>query len=191
MAGPARYTAVLDANVLYPSLTRHVLLSLAEAGLFAAKWTPHITQEWTRRLVADKPDMASKAPRIAQLMEESIPDCLVEGYEPLIDALELPDADDRHVLAAAIAGHADCIVTLNLRDFPAPALAPHGVEAQHPDTFVLNQLELDPPVALATIRRIREEMRHPPRSPPELVAQLERCGLTSSALWLRQHADLI
>jgi hypothetical protein len=51
MAGSVRYTAVLDANVLYPNLLRDLLLSLAEAGLFHARWTNKINNEWSRTLL--------------------------------------------------------------------------------------------------------------------------------------------
>lgn len=94
MAGSSRYTAVLDANVLYPALLRDLLLSLAHADLYSAKWTPHIRAEWTRNLAQDKPHVAAKIQMAADLMEQAIPDCLVAGYEHLIDGLTLPDADD-------------------------------------------------------------------------------------------------
>lgn len=79
-----------------------------------------------------------------ELVNTSVPDCLVENYEFLIEGLVMPDPDDRHVLAAAIAGHADAIVTSNLKDFPKKILASHGIEVQHPDDFIMNQLELQP-----------------------------------------------
>jgi len=74
------------------------------------------------------------------LMDQHATDALVTGYEELIDGLHLPDPDDRHVLAAAIRGRADVIVTCNLKDFPAGALKSYGIEAQHPDEFLLNLL---------------------------------------------------
>jgi hypothetical protein len=105
--------------------------------------------------------------------------------------LHLPDPDDRHVLAAAIAGHADAIVTFNLRDFPADALVTHGIEAQHPDDFVLNQFELSPINALAAIKAMRARLRNPPRTAEELISILESRQLPQSAAWLRQAAALI
>lgn len=111
MAGSGRYTVLLDANVLYPNVLRDLLLSLASAGLYHARWTDRINEEWTRNLVADRPDIGPRIPELLKLVNQSVPDCLVENYDILIDQLELPDSDDRHVLAAAIAGHADAIVT--------------------------------------------------------------------------------
>ena len=79
MAGSARYTAVLDANVLYPALLRDVLLSLAHADLYSAKWTEDIKAEWTRSLIRDRPNMGAQIAAAAQAMETAIPDCLVSG----------------------------------------------------------------------------------------------------------------
>ncbi len=75
-------------------------------------------------------------------MNAAAPDCLVAGCEPLIPGLQLPDPDDRHVLAAAIRSSAQVIVTFNLKDFPESALAPFGIEPMHPDVFVEHQIDL-------------------------------------------------
>ncbi|BDT70281.1 hypothetical protein os1_44740 [Comamonadaceae bacterium OS-1] len=124
MAGSSRYTAILDANVLYPQLLRDTLLSLAVARLYHARWTSTIHGEWTRNLLLTRPDLATKLPAVVALMNSSVPDCLVTHYEKLAESLELPDPDDRHVLAAAIVGHADAIVTFNTKDFPDTVLQP-------------------------------------------------------------------
>ena len=124
MAGSARYTAVLDACVLYPMLLRDLLLSLAHADLYSAKWTGHIRDEWVRAKLRDCPDRERQIISAAETMEAAISDCMVTGYEHLIGGLKLPDPDDRHVLAAAIAGHADAIVTLNEKDFPKESSTP-------------------------------------------------------------------
>jgi hypothetical protein len=76
-------------------------------------------------------------------MNSSAEDSLIFGYEPLEDGLNLPDPDDRHVLAAAIRGGCEVIVTFNLKDFPAEELASYDIIAQHPDEFLSNVFELD------------------------------------------------
>jgi hypothetical protein len=124
-------------------------------------------------------------------MNRSVPDCLVENYEGLIAGLVLPDPDDRHVLAAAIAGHADAIVTFNLKDFPASALDAHLIEAIHPDDFILNQLELRSFEALTAVQKMRARLTRPPQSAAELIATLERSGLPASAARLRRAQALI
>jgi predicted nucleic acid-binding protein len=191
MAGSAFYTAVLDANVLYPAMLRDVLLSLAHADLYSAKWSAHIREEWTRSLVKDRPGMEEKVAAAAQAMEEAIPDCLVNGYEHLIGGLALPDQDDRHVLAAAIAGHADAIVTWNQKDFPAEIIDPFGIEVQTPDEFVLNQLMLDRFRALGAIKRMRERWAKPQYDAAALVSLLEKRGLPQTAAHLRDVVELI
>lgn len=192
MAGSATYTAVLDACVLYSAPLRDVLLSLASAGLFHARWTPDIQDEWTRNLLVKRPDLNLVQLQFTQeRMIAAIPDCMVTHYQPLIAGLSLPDPDDRHVLAAAIAGHADAIVTVNLKDFPPAILATYSLEAQHPDDFVMNQLELREYEALAAIKRMRARLRNPPRAPEEFVTTLEQHGLVQSARRLRQRVNLI
>lgn len=105
MPGP---TAILDANVLYPAPLRDLLMHLAVAGLFKAKWIDAIYDEWMRNLLAHRPDLSKpQLERTRELMNRAVPDALVSGYEPLVPALTLPDPDDRHVLAAAIRAGAD------------------------------------------------------------------------------------
>ena len=191
MAGSARYTAFLDANTLYPAPLRDLLLSLAVDGLYHARWTVRIHDEWTRNLAMNRPELAERLPQLVALMNRIVPDCLIENYEALIDGLELPDAEDRHVLAAAITGHVDAIVTFNLKDFPGDVLGRYNIEAQHPDEFVLNQLELRQIAALAAIKAMRARLRRPPQSAVDLIATLERAGLPASAAHLRRAQALI
>lgn len=191
MAGSARYTAVLDANVLYPTLVRDLLLSLATSNLYHARWTADIHAEWTRNLAKARPDIEARLPELVAAMNTAVPDCMVENYEPLVGSLDLPDPTDRHVLAAAIAGHADAIVTFNLKDFPAEVLSKHGIEVQHPDDFVMNQLQLQELVALDAVKRMRARWKNPERTAAELIAALEQRGLPLTAEHLRQAESLI
>ena len=191
MAGSARYTALLDANTLYPAPLRDLLLSLAVDGLYHARGTVRIHDEWTRNLAMNRPELAERLPQVVALMNRIVPDCLIENYEALIDGLELPDVEDRHVLAAAITGHVDAIVTFNLKDFPGDVLGRYNIEAQHPDEFVLNQLELRQIDALAAIKAMRARLRRPSQSAVDLIATLERAGLPASAAHLRRAQALI
>src|SRR5438094_5200959 len=121
-------TVVLDACVLYPAPLRDLLLWLAVIGLYRPRWTEAIHQEWMENLIRERPDLSrDRLDRTRNLMNQSVPDCLVSGYEELIASLALPDPNDRHVLAAAIHAGAESIVTYNLSDFPAVTLATHGV----------------------------------------------------------------
>jgi hypothetical protein len=192
MAGSARYTAVLDACVLYPAPMRDILLSLAHQGLYHARWSADIQDEWMRNLLRNRPDLKPEQLHItAQLMTQAIPDAMIVGYERLVTTVELPDADDRHVVAAALIGHADAIVTLNLKDFPHAALDPLGLEAQHPDDFVVNQLHLNLPEALKAIKVMRVRLQHPPQTVAQLLATLQRCGMPQTVSLLSDYAELL
>ena len=156
MAGYYRYTAVLDACVLYPAPLRDLLISLAADGLYGARWTGEIQDEWIRNLLAKRPDLdEQKLLHSASLMTLAIEDGLIHNYQYLIPTLDLPDPDDRHVLAAAIVGHADAIVTFNLKDFPDAKVSEHEIEILHPDDFCIAQYDLDPIRVLRVIKASR------------------------------------
>jgi predicted nucleic acid-binding protein len=113
---PASFTALFDACVLYPAPLRDLLLQMAVSETFRARWTETIHDEWTRNLLANRPNLKAEAiENTVQAMNRAIEDCLIVGYEDLIPSLDLPDKDDRHILAAAIKGGADVIVTFNLK----------------------------------------------------------------------------
>ena len=113
----SKFIIVYDACVLYPAPLRDLLVELARTGLFQARWTEEIHAEWLRNVLADRPNTSvEKLARTKQLMNEAVLDSVVIGYEDLIMGLNLPDPDDRHVLAAAIHCGANIIVTKNLKE---------------------------------------------------------------------------
>jgi hypothetical protein len=120
------------------------------------------------------------------LLQRALPDATVSGYEPLVDALDLPDPDDRHVLAAAIRAGAQAIVTFNLSDFPRAKLALHHCEAQHPDNFVLNALDLAPGPLLRALVEQAAELRRPPMTVDEVLDRLLDLGLVRSVARFRE-----
>lgn len=193
MAGNARYTALLDACVLYPIAVADALMSLATEGLFAAKWTTRIEAEWMRSLQIDRPDLEGKLGTRRDSMRDAVPDWEVpeDAWKPLEKSLRLPDPEDVHVLAAAIAGHADCIVTANTRDFPSDVVTPYGIEVVDPDTFLVNQWDLDPLVAIAAFKRMRARRQKPESTPEDFANALERNGLVVTAERLRSAIELI
>ena len=113
-----------------------------------------------------------------------------EDWGPLVAGLELPDPEDRHVLAAAIAGGAESIITFNLKDFPAARIDPHHVNAIHPDTFLLDQLDLAPAKVLSALHQQTRRLRNPPMDLSGLLTRLERCGVPSFADEVRRIAAL-
>ena len=192
MAGYYRYTAVLDACVLYPASLRDLLLSLAAEGMFRARWSDRIHEEWTRSLLAKRPDLQrNQLARTIELMNDAVEDATISGFDYLVPTLALPDEDDRHVLAAAIVGHADAIVTFNLKDFPEQTVALHGVEVLHPDDFLVAQFDLAQIAVLTIVKSVRKRLKNPPRSADEFISMLEALGLPQFCSLLRQAEDLI
>lgn len=188
----AGFTVVVDACVLYPAPLRDLVMHLTLADLFRARWTDRIHEEWIRNVLADRPDLTrAQLDRTRELMNRHARDSLVTGYEALIDGLTMPDPDDRHVLAAAVRCGADLILTFNLTDFPADVLDPLGIEAQHPDRFLLHQLDLDQPAVLRALKRQRASLKNPPVKSLDFLDTLERQQLPLSVAELRRFADLI
>jgi len=183
--------AVLDANVLYPAPVRDILLHLADVKLFQPKWTDLIHDEWIRNLLINRPDIKPKSLKNARIaMESAFPDAHVSSYESLIDEITLPDADDRHVLAAAIKSGAKTIVTNNLKDFPAKSLQPYHITAITADHFVRKLILLDESRALNAFHAQVRNMKNPPLSVSQVLAALEKCSLTGSVSALKSLLKL-
>ena len=193
MAGHAHYTALLDACVLYPMAMTDALMSLATTGLFAAKWSTAIEEEWIGALEANRPDLKGRLGVRRDQIRLAVPDWEVPAvaWRALSPCLELPDAKDVHVLAAAIAGHADCIVTANLKHFPRDRVDPYGIEVIHPDTFIINQWDLNALVVVAAFKRMRARWKKPETTAEDFSLAMERGGLAATAARLRDAAELI
>jgi PIN domain len=152
-----------------------------------AKWTDAILDEVFTSLAKNRPDLdPDKLTRTRGLMSAAIRDVRVVGYEPLIDAVALPDPDDRHVLAAAIRALAQLIVTSNLRDFPADVLSTWDIDAVSPDAFGCAQIDLDRDLVYAAVTRIADSWRNPAGTPGDVIARLEREGLAETAAALQE-----
>ena len=182
------FTVVYDACVLYPATLRDLLIELACTTLFDARWTDRIHDEWIRNLLAKRSDLKPEQLEVTRRnMNRAVPGCLVTGYESLISALSLPDPNDCHVLAAAIHCQAQAIVTFNLKDFPNANLEPFGVEAIHPDDFVMDTISLDALHVANAIRACQQRLRNPVRAMSEHLDRLEGQGLVRSVAQLRPY----
>lgn len=171
----ASYTVVLDACVMYPAPLRSYLMYLANAGLFRARWTEQIHDEWMRNVLLNNPRITiAMLERTKQLINENVPDCLIEGYEPLIKGLTLPDMDDRHVVAAALKGNAEAIITFNLKDFPASELNVLELSAIHPDEFLCDMFELDPSACIKAAQQQRRSLKNPPMNASDFLNCLQK-----------------
>jgi predicted nucleic acid-binding protein len=127
---------VLDACVLYSAPLRDFLMHLSLLDVIEARWTDLIHEEWIRSVSRDRPDLdRERLERTRRLMDQNTRDSLITGFEHLIPKLSLPDADDRHVLAAAIHCEADAIITFNLKDFPEKQSVAMGCGCLRPTSF--------------------------------------------------------
>lgn len=163
-----------DACVLYPAPLRDLLMQLAMTGLYQAKWTERIHEEWITNLLYKRPDLSRNfLEKTKDLMNSHAGDCLIYDYEDLIPALNLPDKDDCHVLAAAIKACVSIILTYNLKDFPCTVLQHYKIKAQDPDSFIINLLDLHPEKVQQSIQLHRKRLKNPPKSVEEYLKTLE------------------
>lgn len=164
---------LLDACVLAALTTRTALFAAAGAGLFQPRWSARIEEEWRRAaLRASSPPPADVLAAEMAMARERFPAALVEGWETLEGPLWLPDWNDRHVLAAAIAAEADLLVTDNLNDFPARVLAGHGLRGERADSFLWRLLGESEPKMRAALSEITDRI-----GDASLPAALKRCRL--------------
>lgn len=180
------FAVIYDANVLYPSYQRNLLIEVGRAGLVRARWTEQILDEVFRNLKKNRTDLdPDKLDRTRDLMNDSIRDVLVRGYEPLIEALDLPDPDDRHVLAAAIKVGAQTVVTNNLEDFPAKYLVAWDIEARSADDFLHAMVDLNPKVVFSLVQKMANGFKAPPMDVDQLLDVLSNEGLVETVAALR------
>ena len=183
----SNFTVIFDDCVLYPAPLRDLLMRLALTDLFRAKWTNQIHDEWIRGVLRNRNDLSlAQLNRTKDLMNANIRDCLVEDYQDLIPSIHLPDADDRHVVAAAIRSGASYIITYNLKDFPLEELAKYDLSPQHPDEFVLNQIDLNAAKVCEAVRNQRQALHNPPCTQDQLLDIYLRSGLVSSVAELKK-----
>lgn len=163
--------AFLDTCVLFPPILRGMLLGLAQRELFAPLWSTGVAAEWLH--VTARKGEAGAVEALAR-MRARWPTGEGPPGEP--DWLDLPDPADRHVLAAALAARADLLVTLNLRDFPRPALARHGLRAVSPDDFVMDLWLAAPAEVEAETARVWPDLAGPALRKAMRKAGLPRLG---------------
>lgn len=185
------FVVVYDACVLYSAPLRDLLIRVGRSGIVRARWSHDIVEECFRNILKNRPTLALESlERTRILMNEAVPDCLISGYQSLIPAIELPDPNDRHVLAAAIRAGAQVIVTFNLKDFPKTILSKYDIEAKHPDDFVLDSIELAPGAMVNLIIEQAHGLRNPTHTPADLLRTLRNHGLVQSTLRLKDFFSI-
>jgi len=185
-------TVLFDANVLYPAPLRDLLLHLSFTNLFLAKWTDEIHDEWIRNVLKKRADLKiEQLNRTRLLMNQAVEDCLVTDYKALIPSLDLPDPDDRQVLAAAITANAEIIVSYNLKDFPSDVLEGFGIAAQNPDDFITSLLNVEPNLVLEAIRKQRANLKNPAVDVASLLSAFKQLKLLKTVKTLEEYRELL
>jgi len=171
-------SVVIDANIFFRMWILDPVLTLADEGVFEPLWSDAIMQEASRNLPkAWKGATAAQIAAFLAVVNKAYPYAQVPDWREHMEGLELPDPDDRHVLAAAIAAEATSIVTLNLADFPQTVVNRYGIRVEHPDDFLCRMYDSDPQKADMAIRRMIENKKHPPRTLAEEYTGLDKAGL--------------
>lgn len=178
---------LLDACVLYPTVSREMLVGAAAAGGYAPLWSARILEEWARAAARRGPEAGEVARAEIALLRAAWPGAEVAADPGQVERLHLPDPGDRHVLAAAIAGAADGLVTFNRADFPRHALAPHGISAWDPDGFLL-RLHREGPGLGRVAGEVRARAERAAGAPQPLRGLLKRAGLPRLGKALEREA---
>ena len=155
---------LIDACVLFPTVMREMVMGVAATGAFEPQWSARLLEEWALAARKLGPEGEAQARGEIALLQAAWPRSEIRVHDGVSKRLWLPDPNDIHVLAAAIAGSADLILTVNAKDFPRGLLAEEGLSRADPDAFLLGCFEADPdcvrPVAdavLAEARRLSGE----------------------------------
>jgi hypothetical protein len=180
--------AVYDACVLYPFHLRNLLVQCAVDRLVEARWTNEIHEEWIRNLSVNNPAIpASHLHAARDLMNAAVPNAIVRGYEAAVPSVVLPDVNDRHVVAAAVAARASLIITWNVRDFPADALRKYGLQKQTPDLFPARLYDHIPHLMIADVAGARRNLRRSKVALLEFLRALRRQRLVRFTTKIESH----
>jgi predicted nucleic acid-binding protein len=181
----ATFPAFLDTCSIFGAYLCDTLLRLAEEGAYRPLWSAGVLEELERNLVErGLPEQAVKH-RTSE-MRSAFPDAEVTGYEALVNGMTC-DPKDRHVLAAAVRGHAEVLVTFNKTDFPAQSIEPHDITVSHPDDFLLDQLDLHPGITMTVLKAQASSYSSPPMAVEDVLGRLAAAGVPKFASEARRH----
>lgn len=168
---------LLDACILYPTIMREVLMGAASAGAFEPLWSARILEEWRRAAARLSPDQARVAGVEIALLRTKWPKAEINTDTLDHQDLWLPDENDIHVLAAAIAGDADTIMTRNLKDFPTRILAKYQITRRDPDGFLVEFAHENRPAMMRVAKHIQQAAELHSGAPKDIRKLLKRTGL--------------
>jgi len=180
--------AVFDACILYPFHLRNIVVQAAVDCLIEARWTDEIHYEWILNLAVGTPAIPTeRLQNTRRLMNDALPTAMVTGYENHIPAVNLPDPDDRHVVAAGIAAGASIILTWNLRHFPAKELKRFGLQRETPDTFLAGLYDKVPDLTIGSLANARRNLTKTQVSAFDFINILDSQKLVQLAKRVQKH----
>lgn len=182
-----------DACVLYPAPIRDLLMELSLNELLQLKWSKRVLDEWIENLLKNRPDLTrDRLENTIALMKKAVPDCLIEDYESIEKDLNLPDANDDHVLAAAIASKANYIITANLKDFPQEYVSQFKIKVCHPDELFILIIKKNAMKFISVIKACQRKLKKPAKTMGEYLLNLDmNCNLSKTVTYLEKHKNLL
>ena len=168
---------LIDANVLYPTVMREVVLGVAKTGLFTPQWSARILEEWARAAIKLGPQGEAQARGEIAMLQAAWRGAEVRYGPELENRLWLPDPNDVHVLAAAIAGSSDAIMTVNAKDFPRNVLSEEGLHRVDPDSYLQGCAEANPDLVAPVALTVLEEARRLSGEPWTLRSLMKKARL--------------
>jgi predicted nucleic acid-binding protein len=168
---------LIDACVLYPTVMREMVMGAARVGVFEPLWSARLLEEWARAAIKLGPEGEAQARAEIALLRAAWPKAEVPPSPGVAARLYLPDENDVHVLAAAITGHADIIMTLNAKDFPRGTLAEEGLARVDPDSYLHGVWLAQPEMIVQVADSVLDEARRLSGQPWEMRPLLKKARL--------------
>lgn len=169
----------VDTNVLFPFSVMDLLLALTEDAVHEVIWTDALLDEWEEVIVGNYRRSAESAASVTAAIRAFFPESKVErdDYQHLIEQMPGADPDDHEHMAAAVAGGAATVITRDQKDFPESPLAERGVRVMEPDAYLCELTDEVPDQVAATVVRLAAEKQRPPKTPDDLLANLQHAGV--------------
>jgi len=186
-----RFSAVLDANVLYSSYLRDLLLELARQGFFDPHWSQEILDEVQRALVRKFPGTDTQQEQKMILLNRALPNALISDHLHLVGGLVGTDPKDRHVLAAALRRQCGALVTFNVKHFPADLFETSGIELLHPDDFLLDLADLNKMPSLRVVSQVIAKYSRPALTVTDYASITHKSQCPNFATFVADHESEI
>ncbi|MHA6759483.1 PIN domain-containing protein [Streptacidiphilus sp. PAMC 29251] len=168
----------MDTNVLFPFSVMDLMLALTEDSIHEIVWSERLLSEWERVIIREQHRSTASAAAVTRAIRQFFADSEIPetAYAHLVEQMPGDDPDDRHHTAAALAARAEALITWNLADFPAAALADLGLRVLDPDTYLCELYRELPDEVSDTVIRLASEKRNPPTTVREALNRLTKAG---------------